>query len=607
MSTERDTANQGASTGPTAGQKKPAARPKARVRARAANAGSTDGGSAGQGAVDLNGHGGAKARAGAKRAASAGPPSTKERVSAGRKATSASRASNVPSEGVKPTPAAVTPASMASVDGAPAAKRASAKKKRVSAKAADGPARASKAKARPSTRRGSKVGKSAEGPAKTDLSKSAAAKRSEVSTAVDGARGGAGNPEAHGGSAPPARRRKASSRRGAGARATSATTNPGSDASVPSEIMGQRVAARPATTHANSQVPEVNAQVVEGGAPNPSVEPMRGFDAQLESIVRDVNASDDEAERRVRAAAALRDIAARLHHTPPSDSPETSGFGSARSILRTDHYLRQWGRLAMRGRVQDVDDFGFDPAYEAKMAPVLNALYRQWFRVEVKGLEHVPESGGAMLVSNHSGTLPWDGLMLNRALRLQHPRGGLRWLIDDLFFHMPFVGSALTRLGAVRACQDNAERVLLNGEALAVFPEGLKGLGKLYKQRYQLQRFGRGGYVRLALRAQVPVLPVAIVGAEESMPLLFKVNRLSRGLGLPYIPVTPTFPALGPLGLLPAPTKWHIQIGPPVALEGAGPERADDAVLVNRLNERIRAQIQDMVDHNVRMRSSVFR
>jgi 1-acyl-sn-glycerol-3-phosphate acyltransferase len=171
---------------------------------------------------------------------------------------------------------------------------------------------------------------------------------------------------------------------------------------------------------------------------------------------------------------------------------------------------------------------------------------------------------------------------------------------------MPFLGSAMNRLGAVRACQENAERLLGDEELVAVFPEGIKGIGKLFAERYRLQRFGRGGFIKLCLRTGTPIVPVAVLGAEETNPLLFKIEHLSKALGLPYLPVTPTFPALGPLGLLPAPTKWRIQFGEPLDLSSYGPEAADDELLVGKLAERVRATIQGMLDRAVGTRKSVF-
>lgn len=282
-------------------------------------------------------------------------------------------------------------------------------------------------------------------------------------------------------------------------------------------------------------------------------------------------------------------------------------FDAAKELLSSDYYLRQWGRIGMRGRSEEVDDFGHDRKYDARYRPLLDLLYQQYFRAELEGIEHVPAEGRALIVSNHAGTFPYDGVMLKTAIRREHPASReLRWLAEDHLFYMPFVGSFLNRMGAVRACQENAERLLRQERLVAVFPEGAKGTGRLYRNRRKLQRFGRGGFVRLCLRTQTPIIPCVIVGAEESMPLLFRIEYLANLLGLPYIPITPTFPALGPLGFVPAPTKWFFKFGEPIYFEQYGIETADDHVLVRRLTERVRATVQGLLDSVATSRRSVW-
>lgn len=315
-----------------------------------------------------------------------------------------------------------------------------------------------------------------------------------------------------------------------------------------------------------------------------------------------------EAEKVEEPSRPSRPGATQLRPSVADDRPsETSVFDTARELLSTDFYLRKWGRLAMRGRSEEVDDFGFDPIYEQKARSVLEFLYTRYFRVETTGIDHVPSHGRCVLVANHSGTLPLDGVMLKTAVKLEHasPRD-VRWLTEDFIYHMPYLGSMMNRLGAVRACQQNAERLLAKEQLVAVFPEGVKGIGKLFSERYRLQRFGRGGFIKLCLRTQTPIVPVAIVGAEETNPLLFRVEYLSKALGLPYIPITPTFPALGPLGLVPAPTKWQIHFGEMIDFSGHGREAAEDELLVGRLAERVRSTIQGMLDRAVGARKSVF-
>ncbi len=269
---------------------------------------------------------------------------------------------------------------------------------------------------------------------------------------------------------------------------------------------------------------------------------------------------------------------------------------------------RRWQKLAMLGRSDVVDDFGRDPRTTARWEPLLELLYTRWFRVETTGLEHVPGRGAALLVGNHGGTLPFDSAMIVHAVRRDHPsRRDVRPLVEDAVFHLPWLGPLINRIGGVRADPENAERLLGRGELVAVFPEGVKGMGKLWRDRYRLQRFGRGGFVKLALRSGVPIVPVAVIGAEEALPMVAKITWFARSIGLPYVPVTPTFPLLGPLGLLPLPSKWALRFGEPIDLaKQYGPEAADDRLLVNRLADAVRAQIQQMVDELLAARKSAF-
>ena len=332
---------------------------------------------------------------------------------------------------------------------------------------------------------------------------------------------------------------------------------------------------------------------------------------------RDASHANDERQRfeKQRIAEEIRRIESRPDVEPPPqdssappspDSPQEAGvFETARGLLSSDYYLRQWGRLGTRNRSAEVDDFGHDLKYDARFQPVLDLLYDRYFRVETEGIEHVPSEGRALIVANHAGTFPYDGVMLKTVVRREHPAArNVRWLTEDHLFYMPFVGSFLNRMGAVRACQENAERLLRHERLVAVFPEGAKGMGRLYRNRHKLQRFGRGGFVRLCLRTQTPIVPCVIIGAEESMPLLFRIEYLANVLGIPYIPVTPTFPMLGPLGVVPAPTKWQFVFGEPVSFERYGPDAADDHVLVRRLTERVRATMQGMIEQAAASRRS---
>ena len=331
---------------------------------------------------------------------------------------------------------------------------------------------------------------------------------------------------------------------------------------------------------------------------------IRELEARLDRMI-------DEAARQGDGGAEGSPLSYR-HPSPAStralpEDGDKAAFDTARELLSSDFYLRKWGRIGMRNRSEEVDDFGFDPVYERKVLPFFDFLYERYFRVDVEGAANVPPEGRCLLVANHSGTLPYDGMMLKLAVKREHPqKRDVRWLAEDFIFHFPFLGSFTNRVGAVRACQENAERLLRQDALVAVFPEGVKGIGKLFKQRYQLQRFGRGGFIKLCLRTQTPIVPVAIVGAEETNPMLYRIEYLTKALGLPYFPITPTFPLLGPVGLLPAPTKWKIMFGEPVSFDGYGQEAADDEILVGRLAERVRATIQGMLDRSVGERRSVW-
>jgi 1-acyl-sn-glycerol-3-phosphate acyltransferase len=241
-----------------------------------------------------------------------------------------------------------------------------------------------------------------------------------------------------------------------------------------------------------------------------------------------------------------------------------------------------------------VDDFGFDTDLtDNVLLPLLRPLYQRWFRVETIGMHHVPETGGALIVANHSGTVPLDALMLSVALHDEHPQQRhLRMLGADLVFRMPVLGALARKHGGTLACNPDAERLLSDGELVGVWPEGFKGIGKPFRDRYKLQRFGRGGFVSAALRTGVPIIPCSVVGAEEIYPKIGELKPLARLLGAPYVPVTPLFPLLGPLGLIPLPSKWYIEFGEPVDTGALGPAGADDPMVVFNLNDQVRETIQ---------------
>ncbi|MFJ1811678.1 MULTISPECIES: lysophospholipid acyltransferase family protein, partial [unclassified Streptomyces] len=230
----------------------------------------------------------------------------------------------------------------------------------------------------------------------------------------------------------------------------------------------------------------------------------------------------------------------------------------------------------------EVDDFGYDEELtDQVLMSLLRPVYEKYFRVEVKGVENIPAEGGALIVANHSGTLPLDGLMMQVAVHDHHPAGRhLRLLAADLVFVLPVVNELARKLGHTLACSEDAERLLGQGELVGVMPEGFKGIGKPFGERYKLQRFGRGGFVSTALRQGAPIIPCSIVGAEEIYPMIGNAKTLARVLGFPYFPLTPTFPWLGPLGGIPLPTKWTIQFGEPIRTDGYPPEAAEDPMLM---------------------------
>ncbi|HYN92650.1 MAG TPA: lysophospholipid acyltransferase family protein [Pilimelia sp.] len=255
----------------------------------------------------------------------------------------------------------------------------------------------------------------------------------------------------------------------------------------------------------------------------------------------------------------------------------------------------------------EVDEFGFDPELADEVfQPILRLLYRDWFRTEVTGVEHLPEKGAALVVANHSGTVALDALMLTVAVHTEHPcERYLRLLGADLVFRAPVLSELARKSGATVACNPDVERLLSNGELVGVFPEGFKGVGKRYADRYKLQRFGRGGFVSAALRTGRPIVPVAIVGAEETYPMLADIQPLARLLGLPYFPVTPTFPWLGPLGLIPLPSKWMIEFCPPISTEHMV-DNADDPMVVFNLADQVRETIQQTVHKLLERRPDPF-
>src|SRR5258707_9140031 len=234
------------------------------------------------------------------------------------------------------------------------------------------------------------------------------------------------------------------------------------------------------------------------------------------------------------------------------------------AMMAIVQFLYQQAEVARREN-PELDEFGFDPVYTESFLPVFRWIYHSYWRVATTGIENVPANGRALLVANHAGVLPWDGAMIKTALFEKHPQPPhARALVASLFFGMPGLSWFLRRTGQTAGRPDDAHRLLERDELVLVFPEGVKGTGKGWSNRYQLRRFGRGGYIQTAIRAGAPIIPVSVVGSEEIYPMIADLGAVADLFGLPYFPVTPTFPLLGPIGMLPLPSKWRIQFHKPV-------------------------------------------
>jgi len=257
-----------------------------------------------------------------------------------------------------------------------------------------------------------------------------------------------------------------------------------------------------------------------------------------------------------------------------------------------------------------VDDWGRSERVEQVLdRALLDFFYRLWFRVSVEGVENVPAEGGALLVSNHSGALPPDASMIGKAIKEEHSRPRpLNITIEHFFKGYPGFSMLLPKIGAVPAHPANVHRLLFDERRLVlVFPEGRKGTEKLYKDRYRLQRFGRGGFVETAMRARAPIVPVAVLGAEEAQPVFAHFRLLQRLTGLIYVPLTPTFPHFGPLGMLGyLPAKFTIRFLEPVRTDDMGQAPWEDKALVQTVAHDIRATIQEQLLDMVGKRRSIW-
>ncbi len=276
-------------------------------------------------------------------------------------------------------------------------------------------------------------------------------------------------------------------------------------------------------------------------------------------------------------------------------------------VMELAQFVYRQQQLARRGADYTVDDFGFDAEWTESFLPLFQILYRDYWRIETVGIEHVPAAGRALLVANHAGVLPWDGTMIKTAVFAEHPNPRhVRALVASLFMGMPVLSWFLRRTGQTVGHPDDTRRLLEQDQLVLVFPEGVRGTGKLYRDRYKLRRFGRGGFVSTAIRAGAPIVPVSVVGSEELYPMVGDAAPLAKLFGLPYFPITPFFPWLGPLGMVPLPSKWRIKFHPPVHVEVHPPDAADDQNLVMALSDQVRDTIQQGIHENLKLRRGVF-
>jgi 1-acyl-sn-glycerol-3-phosphate acyltransferase len=255
----------------------------------------------------------------------------------------------------------------------------------------------------------------------------------------------------------------------------------------------------------------------------------------------------------------------------------------------------------------ETDEWGLDREYLEAVRPFFEFMYKRYWRVATTGIENIPDEGRALLVVNHSGQLPWDGAMVASAVMLEHPNQRLaRTLYATWFPTLPFFSDMFVKCGQVLATDDNGVRLLEQDELVAVYPEGYKGVGKLFKDRYHLARFGRGGFVRMALRTRAPIIPVAVVGAEETYISLAKSNIMAKLTGFPYFPISPTWPWTGLLGFVPLPTKWFIDFGEPIPTDKYKPNSENNLMLVSQLTDQVRNVVQEMIYDRLSKRRSVF-
>jgi len=288
-------------------------------------------------------------------------------------------------------------------------------------------------------------------------------------------------------------------------------------------------------------------------------------------------------------------------------SPPANPLADVDWLELFDELRHQVARLGASTRSVEIDDFGFEPMAVERVRPLLDFLHDRYFRIQLAGAAHLPLEDPVLFVANRGGLIPYDGLLLAHALERERPgRARPRFLVADDLVTLPFAQSRLAQIGGVRACRENTERLIASGRSVIAFPEGFKGASKVFRERYQLQRFGRGGAIRAAVAGRVPIVPIGIVGPEEAHPVLFKSSVGRRLLGTPTLPVTPTFPHFGLLGLIPFPTQWRVEIGEPIRLEQVEESHSMDAVRVSKLNEELRERIRGLIHRALERRRSVW-
>jgi 1-acyl-sn-glycerol-3-phosphate acyltransferase len=366
------------------------------------------------------------------------------------------------------------------------------------------------------------------------------------------------------------------------------------------------------------------AQVAAAPAPEPSPEDLQQqLSQEVDKLIDRVQeATPDYEPPPFSPTALIRLIEQNLPFLNPA--PALGLLGRLRGtltadILNVDTWKGLWYILNYSIKMQtdmvkrrltgeyETDDWGMDPEFMDIFAPFLTFMYKTYWRVQTSGIEHIPAEGRALLVSNHSGQLPWDGAMVKTAVYLEQPaQRQVRALYATWFPTLPVFSVMLTKFGQTLATVENGTRLLEEENLVAVFPEGIKGVGKLFRERYRLTRFGRGGFVRMALRAQAPIIPVAVVGAEETYVSLYKSPTIAKLIGFPFFPITITWPWLGLFGFVPLPTKWYIDFGEPIPMDQYEPDDANNLVLVSQLTDQVRNIVQKMINDRLAQRRSVF-